>query len=24
LHIGAARITVMKLETSGGVVGFAH
>lgn len=24
LHIGAARVTVMKLETSGGVVGFAH
>jgi hypothetical protein len=24
LNIGAARITVMKLETSGGVVGFAH
>ena len=24
LHIGAARVTIMKLETSGRVVGFAH
>jgi len=24
LHIGATRVTIMKLETSGGVVGFAH